>query len=115
MVKIEAMREYLTAAKYTTFIEAMKAGKSLDDICKMLDLDPEYAKEEYAKAMPRVKLEINIATRRRGKRIGICFGSKQESYYDKDFDEMDAWAMPEYKYEELSSSERDFYEKTEDA
>jgi len=28
---------------------------------------------------------------------------------------MDAWAMPEYKYEELSSSERDFYEKTEDA
>ena len=58
-------------------------------------------------------LEMNIDRRRRGKRI--CFGSKQEPYYDKDFDEMDAWAMPEYKYEELSSSERDFYEKTEDA
>jgi len=106
-------KKYLTTAKYITFIEAMKAGKSLDDICKMLILDPEYAKEEYAKAMPRVKLEMNIDMRRRGKRI--CFGSKQEPYYDKDFDEMDAWAMPEYKYEELSSSERDFYEKTEDA
>lgn len=102
-------KKHLTAAKYITFIEAIKAGKSLDEICKMLILNPEYAKEEYAKAMPRVKLEMNIDMRKRGNRI--CFGSKQEPYYGKDFDEMDTWAMPEYKYEELSSSERDFYEK----
>ena len=102
-------KKYLSPNKYRIFIEAMKARKSLDDICKMLILDPEYAKEQYVKAMPRVKLEINIDRRERGKKI--CFGSKKESYYDESFKEMDSWAMPKYKYEELSSNELDFYEK----
>ena len=102
-------KKYLTSSKYITFIEAMKAGKSLNDICIMLGLDSEYAKEQYIKAMPRVKLESNIRNRLRGRLI--CFGSKQEPYYDESFDEMDAWAIPKYKYEELSPSERDFYKK----
>ena len=66
-------KKYLTSSKYITFIEAMKAGKSLNDICIMLGLDSEYAKEQYIKAMPRVKLELCRATSR--KKLDFPVGS----------------------------------------
>ena len=106
-------KKHLSTNKYRTFIEAMKAGKTVEEISKMLLLDFEYTKEQYSKAMPRVKLEINIDMREKSKRI--CFGSKREPYYDDSFEEMEAWSIPKYEYEELGYSEKMFYEKNQDA
>lgn len=63
--------------------------------------------------------EIGDYSAFRKRQFGVEFGNKTQPYYPADeFDELEAWEIPKYSFEELSDEEKNFYnnytEKRED-